>query len=336
MVAQRCVVRYQVAAGFHSVRRRWGICQGRTGGQGGRGGWLQWQSFKGLQRDAGRCWLWPFKLCWVFYCTAADNQTKPKLWCLYCAKVWVEWKFCSSSFFHNFPNTADTLNRSKTLDMIWAALVKAGSSRSTYCQKGQVWSGEEARVALKQGRASRTTRSSGLLSFETWEFTNKIWEVILWAIWSQKKDECVSKEFFFLPCSVVGVFSRSRYLVVIRGTAGDSHLAEWLFSFKRMKNVLRPTLFHSSPQSLWSELLSWHLCDAFRSKISQKFNSNSIKNICNYLTSLQIFFSCSMTCECFFRPNSGWMWSNSESKVRFRVKPEVEIRLSFVSMKTRV
>lgn len=112
-------------------------------------------------------------------------------------RVWVEWKFCSSSFLHNFPNTADTLNRSKTLDMIWAALVKAGSSRSTYCQKGQIWSGEEARVALKQGRASGTTRSSGLLSFETWEFTNKIWEVILWAIWSQKKDECVSKEFLF-------------------------------------------------------------------------------------------------------------------------------------------
>lgn len=38
------------------------------------GGWLQWQIFKGLQTDAGRCWLWPFKLCWVFYCTAADNQ----------------------------------------------------------------------------------------------------------------------------------------------------------------------------------------------------------------------------------------------------------------------
>lgn len=38
-------------------------------------GSLQWEITTGLQTDAGRCWLWPFKLrCVCFYCTPAGNQ----------------------------------------------------------------------------------------------------------------------------------------------------------------------------------------------------------------------------------------------------------------------
>lgn len=48
---QQYVVRYQATAGFHSVRQRQGIHQGRTTGM---------MTAAGLQTDAGRCWLCVF------------------------------------------------------------------------------------------------------------------------------------------------------------------------------------------------------------------------------------------------------------------------------------
>lgn len=96
---------------------------------------------------------------------------------------------------------------------------------------------------------------------------------------------CFQRVFFFSFC-VVGVFSWSQYLVVIRGTAGDSHSIEWLFSLKRMKNLLRPTLFHLFHRGFEVSFLFGDIFVMLFIWKSLKFNQNN----CNYLTSLQIFF----------------------------------------------